>query len=273
MAGLDVFVVGLAGAFAGLLGALLGVGGGVFLVPFLITALGLPFSLARGISLMTVVATSSAVAAGKAGQGLVNVRLALLLQVATVTGGLTGGLTSRFVSGRTLTALFAAVMLGIAAVMASRLNTRNLITDPSAAPGVFGGTLVDPDLGQAVIYRLRRLPLALVLSFVSGSLSSLLGIGGGVLIVPALNAWCGIPMRVAAATSAFMIGVTATAALPIYWVHDEVIPHLAAGAVLGVLLGSRAGLALVTRLRIRWLKVLMVLVLLAVAALMFSRLG
>jgi uncharacterized membrane protein YfcA len=113
--------------------------------------------------------------------------------------------------------------------------------------------------------------VAVLASFVSGNVSSLLGIGGGVLLVPALNAWCGIPMRVAAATSAFMIGVTAIAALPIYWAHGEVVPHLAGAAVLGVLAGSRLGVLLVTRVKVRWLKLLLVVVLLAVSLLMFTR--
>jgi uncharacterized membrane protein YfcA len=266
-----VLSIALAGSLAGLVGALLGLGGGLFLVPYLVAGLDLPFALARGISLTTVIATSCAVGSASRGHGLVNVRLATLLQVATAAGGLTGSLTSRFVSERTLTGTFAVVMLLIAGVITSRLNTRNLLVGEGAPPGLLGGYLDDEELGRAS-YRLRRLPLALAVSFASGNLSSLLGIGGGVLLVPALNAWCGIPLRVAAATSALMIGVTAAAAMPLYWAHGEVIPEMAASAVLGVLVGSRAGFYLVTRMRVRWLNVLLILVLLTVAAVMLGRL-
>jgi uncharacterized membrane protein YfcA len=200
------------------------------------------------------------------------VRLAVLLQVATAAGGLTGSLTSRALTSETLTALFGIMMLAIAIVMLARLNKRNLIVADDPVPGLLGGAVHDPEFGRMVTYKVRRLPLALTVSFVGGNVSSLLGLGGGILMVPALNAWCGVPLRVAAATSAFVIGVSATAALPLYWVHDEVMPHLAEGGVVGVLVGSRIGIGLVTRLRIRWLKILMILVLLAVAALMFSRL-
>lgn len=271
MTGVEVAAVSVAGALAGTLGALLGIGGGVFLVPFLTTVLGLAFPLARGVSLATVVATSSAVAAAGGTSSLVNVRLAMLLQVATVSGGFAGGLVSRTLSERTLTLLFAAVMVAVALVMLSRLNVRNISTGSVIEPGTLGGYVDDPELGCRVAYRVRRLPLALGVSFVAGSISSLLGLGGGIIMVPALNSWCGIPMRVAAATSAFMIGVTATAALPLYWAHGEIVPPLAAGGVLGVLVGSRVGIQLVTRLQVRWLKLLMVAILLAVAALMFSR--
>lgn len=267
-----VALVSLAGMGAGLLGALLGLGGGVFLVPFMITVLQLPFNQARGISLITVVATSSAVAATSHNRDLVNLRLGMLLQVATAAGGLTGSLSSRFVSDRALTLLFAVLMLAIAAVMLARLNRRNVSGSADADPGLLGGRLYDPELGRHAVYRVRRLPLALAVSFLGGNISSLLGIGGGVLMVPALNAWCGVPIRVAAATSALMIGVTATSALPLYWAHGEVTPHLAAGAVLGVLVGSSAGITMVTHLKVRWLKLLTIAVLVAVSVVMLMKL-
>src|SRR5919199_5474555 len=91
-------------------------------------------------------------------------------------------------------------------------------------------------------YRVKRVPVALVASFLAGNVSSLLGIGGGIVKVPVLNAWCGVPLRAAAATSAFMIGVTATAGAVIYYGHGQLMPALAAAAVLGVQLGSWAGM-------------------------------
>jgi uncharacterized membrane protein YfcA len=260
------------GGLAGLLGALLGLGGGVFLVPFLVAVLGLPFALSRGISLMTVIATSSAVAAGTGGRALINLRLAMLLQVATAAGGLSGGMTSDFVPERVLTALFGAVTLVVAVVMLVRLDRRNVILDAGIEPGRFGGRFYEHESGQEVVYRIRRLPLALVVSFAGGNISSLLGIGGGILLVPALNAFCGVPMRAAAATSSFMIGITAVSAVPIYYMHGEVVPHLAAAAVLGVLAGSRMGMRFAVRTRAKRLKLLMIGVLVAVTLLMAWRL-
>ena len=113
----------------------------------------------------------------------------------------------------------------------------------------------------------------MIASFAAGNLSSLLGIGGGVIKVPVLNAWCGVPLRAAAATSAFMIGVTATAGAVIYYGHGQLVPILAAAAVLGVQLGTWAGLRFGARTSAKWLKLLMAVILLAVAALMFSRSG
>lgn len=263
-------VAGL-GVFAGGAGALLGLGGGIFLVPVLVAAFQLPFPQVRGISLMTVIATSSAVASGAASRPVMNVRLAMLLQITAAAGGLTGGLTSRHLSDRALTIGFGVLMLAIAAVMMSRLQRRNVVTDPSFEPGVLGGRYFESESGREVAYRVKRLPLALLIALLSGNVSSLLGVGGGILIVPGLNTWCGVPMRVAAATSALMIGITAVSAAPIYFARGEIDPALAAAAVLGVLAGSRLGLRLGVRLEARTLKQLMIVVLLAVAAMMLAR--
>ena len=120
-------------------------------------------------------------------------------------------------------------------------------------------------------YRVRRLPLAMGISFVAGSVSSLLGLGGGVIKVPALNAWCGVPLRAAAATSAFMIGVTATAGAVIYYGRGEIVGWMAAATVLGVLAGSKTGFTLSLRARAKWLKLALAVVLLLASGLMFLR--
>ena len=264
-------IIFVSGAAAGGVGALLGIGGGVFLVPLLNVALGLPLRNAAAISLATVIATSSSVSAGRSGEQLINLRLGMVLEVATVAGSLLGGLTAYLFSETTLQRLFGIVTtIGALAVLA-RVNRRNVVRDPSVDPGPLGGRYYEEESGGVVTYRVKRLPVGLLASFVAGNVSSLLGIGGGVLKVPALNGWCGIPMRAAAATSAFMIGVTATGGAIIYLGRGDLPPLAAAPAVLGVQLGSWAGLRLAHRLSAKWLKILLVAVLLVVAALMFVR--
>jgi uncharacterized membrane protein YfcA len=266
-----VLIVMAAGAGAGSLGALLGIGGGVFLVPFLNLVIGLPFLSAAGISLMTVIATSSAVSAYSSGRQLINLRLGMVLEVATVLGAFVGSLAVGVLSDRQLHLLFAAVMAGIALIMMTRLDRRNVILDPTVDPGTLGGRFYEQESGGEVSYRVRRLPLGLGVSFAAGVLSILLGIGGGTLKVPALNAWCGVPMRAAAATSAFMIGVTALAGAIKYYVRGDIRPELAAAAVLGVLAGSRAGFWIGARARAKGLKALMAAVLGGVAVIYFFK--
>src|SRR6478609_6888532 len=129
-----IAVVMSAGAVAGMLGALLGLGGGVFLVPFLNIVLGLPFKVAGAISLMTVIATSSAVSARTAGRNLINLRLGMLLETASAAGGLVAALTLHLLPEHVLRLLFAIVTGGIAVFMLTRLSRRNVL-DASVDPG------------------------------------------------------------------------------------------------------------------------------------------
>ncbi len=264
-------IIFVAGILAGGLGALLGIGGGIFLVPFMNLALGFPFTVAAAISLTTVIATSSAVTAGRAGKHLINLRFGMLLEVATVAGSLLGGITAALFAESTLQTLFGIVATAVALVTLTRLNRRNVILDPHAEPGRLGGRFYEAESNGIVTYRIKRLPVAMLASFVAGNVSSLLGIGGGIVKVPVLNAWCGVPLRAAAATSAFMIGVTATGGAIIYYGRGDLIPIAAAPAVLGVQLGSWAGLHGGQRASAKWLKVLMAAVLFVVAVLMFVR--
>ena len=265
-----MLVVLAAGAGAGVLGALLGIGGGVLLVPFLNLVLRVPMAEAAAISLATVIATSSAVTASQAGHQLVNLRLGMTLEVATAAGSLLGGVTAAMLAQSTLQRLFGAVTLVVAILMIVRLNRRNVLP-ADTDHGPLGGRFHEQESGGVVAYRVRRLPLALLASFIAGNVSSLLGIGGGVIKVPVLNAWCGVPLRAAAATSAFMIGVTATAGAVIYLGRGLLDPALAAAAVVGVQLGSQAAIRFGHQVSAKWLKALMAGILFAVALLMFYR--
>jgi uncharacterized membrane protein YfcA len=266
-------IIFTAGAVSGSLGALLGLGGGVFLVPFLNLVLGFPFTAAAAISLTTVIATSSSVSAGRAGKHLINMKLGMLLEVATAGGSFLGGVTAQLVAQSQLQRLFGVVAAIVAVIMLTRLRRRNVILDPTADPGVLGGRYYEDESRTTVTYQVKRVPVAVIASFLAGNVSSLLGIGGGIIKVPILNAWCGIPLRAAAATSAFMIGVTATAGAVIYYGRGQLEPALAAVAVLGVQLGSWAGMRFGAAASVKWLKILMAIVLFIVSVMMFARGG
>jgi uncharacterized protein len=258
------------GGVAGLVGTLLGLGGGVFLVPFLVLVVGMPFQAAAAISLTTVIATSSAVSAARCGGQSINLRLGMLLEVATAAGGVLGGVTAQMLAPGTLRRLFAGMAIVVGIVTLSRLRRSNVLAGEDLDPGPLGGHYLDERLGQTVTYRFKRMPLALAASFVAGNVSSLLGVGGGFIKVPVLNAWCGVPMRAAAATSAFMIGVTATAGTVIYYGHGVLVPGLAAAAVLGVQIGSYLGIRIAIRMDGKWLRLLLAVVLFAVAGMMYA---
>ena len=252
------------GAATGLVGAMLGLGGGVFLVPLLTLAFGVPIRVAIAASLMSVIATASASATVNLGRGLVNLRLGLVLEVATSIGGLTGGLAAARLTPRQLFLSFAATLAAMGLIMVWRSGRRNVIAGPDATPGALGGTLRE---GEVVyVYRVRRLPVAMLSSLAAGAISGLLGLGGGIIKVPVLNSFCGIPIRVAAATSTFMIGVTAAASAFLYFARGDMSPAVTAAVALGALPGSLLGAHLSERVHARALKVMMAAVLLLVGA-------
>lgn len=252
------------GAVAGGLGALVGIGGGVLLVPLLHGFMGLPFREATAISLVGVLGTSSSAVMSPPGRRLLNPRLAVLLLLFSVTGAMVGADSFTRFSDRTYELIFGATAAVIAAMMLIRLNQRN-IQPPHIDPGVLGGRFMDDDTGQEVAYRVKRVPLALVVSFLAGVLASYIGIGGGILIVPVLNAACGVPLRAAAATSVLMIGVTAIPGVAAHWasgfLNDFRLPAI---ATLGVLIGFQGGLALSPRAPVGLLKLVMAVILTAV---------
>jgi len=250
------------GAFTGLVGAMLGIGGGVFLVPILTLSLHVPIRAAVAASLISVIATATATSTVNLERGLVNMRLAMALEMATSVGGLGGGVAASLFTTQQLFVIFGATLAVMGVVMAMRSKRRNVIADVSVAPGVLGGRLQEGETGY--VYRVRRLPLALAASLVAGAISGLLGLGGGIVKVPVLNTFCGIPIRVAAATSAFMIGVTAAASVFIYYARGDVVLPVAAAVALGALPGSLAGARLSQRVEARALKILMAVVLLIV---------
>src|SRR5262249_10879120 len=254
----------------GALGSLLGIGGGVFLVPFLNAGLGIDFRIAAATGLMTVIATSSVVSAGRAGHGLINLRLGMLLEIATTIRGLIAAITVAYLSNYSLNLIFAVVTAAITILMLSRLERRNVL-DADAAPGALGGRFHDADTGREVVYQVKRLPLGMTASFIAGYVSGTLGIGGGTPKEAGVKAWCGVPMRRAPAPRPLMFRVAGPPPAPPHLARRLLEPPLARAAVIGALFGSRAGFTVSSRAPVKWLKVLMACVLAAVSILYFRK--
>ena len=255
-----------AGVVAGCLGALLGIGGGVILVPLLNVGMGLSFRDAAAVSLTGVLATGTSVAASSAGRARMNTRLAITLLVFSVTGAAVGAEVLTLISERAYEIIFGLTTALITTVMLLRLDKRNILPADHGDLGLLGGTFYDEDTRDEVAYRVKRVPAAATVSFGAGMLATFVGIGGGILVVPALNSWCGVPLRVAAASSALMIGVTAVPGALTHqaggFLHDY---RLAGAAALGVLAGFRIGLRIGPSAPVRFLKVLMAVILALVA--------
>lgn len=259
---------------AGLLGSLLGLGGGLILVPILTLVLKVDIRYAVGASIVSVIATSSGAAAAYVRDGLANMRVAMFLELATTAGALTGALLAGLVGGRGLYLLFGAVMAYSALAMLRKLREHE---QPALAPDALAdrlalhGSYFDEATGREVEYRVRKPMLGLGLMYVAGTVSGLLGIGSGALKVPAMDLAMGLPIKVSSATSNFMIGVTAAASAGIYFARGDIDPFIAGPVCVGVTLGAFAGSRFMTKLKSGWLRGLFVLVLLWVALEMLNK--
>jgi uncharacterized membrane protein YfcA len=285
---MDVVLLVACGVLTGAAGAVLGTGGGVFLIPILLLAFKVPMHYAVGTSILTVVATSTAVAIGNLDRGTANMRLGMTLEIATSVGALSGGISAALLPARVLVGVFAAVLVPTAFVMwRGRHGEGDLDSDDASPQSSASGPLratgghyfidrlgaeyEDQALHRRIAYRLHRLWAGLTISFIAGVMSGLLGIGGGVFKVPALNVLCGVPMKAAAATSTFMIGVTAAASAFLYFGRGEVDPRYTSAVVLGVVAGSWVGAYLNRYARGVVVKRVFAVLLVGVAIEMFGR--
>jgi len=244
---------------AGLLGSLLGLGGGFVVIPVLTLLFGVDIRLAIGASVIAVVATSVAAAPGNLASGLSNIRVAIFLAMATTVGALSGAWISGWVDPRVLYVVFGAVLVFAGYQMARKLvKTRALAAGGhDGRPGLEGedrlglsGSYPDLESGRDIAYQVVHPVVGLGLMYVAGTVGGLLGIGSGVLKVPAMDVAMRLPLKVSMATSNLLIGVTAASASLVYLLRGDVDPFLAGPVAAGVLLGAWSGGRLLPRLRV-----------------------
>lgn len=273
----QLLLVVVASFLAGLAGSYLGVGGGIFLVPFLVLGIRVDLPVAVATSLIGVIATSSGAASVYVRDRLVNLRLGMFLEIATTLGAIVGASLAVLVDPRYLFLLFAAVVLYTAAYMAL---TRESAKDRAYRPGRESPLAERLDLSSIYFdhedqgvyrYRVGRPGAGFAASGVAGALSGLLGIGGGFVTVPAMNVFMGVPMKPAVATSNFVIGVTAAASAFIYFARGLVNPSLAAMVIVGVFAGTHVGTRLLLRGRAGRIRFVFAVLLAVIAALMGLR--
>ncbi|MGQ9584145.1 MAG: sulfite exporter TauE/SafE family protein [Anaerolineae bacterium] len=249
---LTILALAGVGAVAGVLGAILGIGGGLFLVPALSIFFDIPIRAAIGASLMGVLATSAGVAWSATGRQGADVRLALRLELATTGGAVFGGVSAGWMKPAALYFLFALIVLFLAGYTAYR--ARRQVVDG-----------LEERLFQTG-YVPRAWPAGLGASFVAGALSGLLGVGGGFIKVPVMYSVMGVPLGTATATSNFMVGITAAASFFVYFGRGDVYPLLAVPTAVGVFAGALAGARLAPRLRASWIRMALILLLILMGA-------
>ena len=247
---------------AGLLGALTGLGGGVVIVPFLL-ALSVDMRYAIGAALVSVIATSSGAAAAYVREGFSNVRVAMLLEVATALGALSGAVLAASVRTDLIAIVFGLVLIASAwqSWRGGPADHLAATPDPWATRLRLDSTYPTGDGLRA--YHVQRVGTGFGLMYGAGVLSGLLGIGSGAVKVLAMDRAMRLPFKVSTTTSNFMIGVTAAASAGVYLRRGYIDPGLAMPVMLGVLAGSMLGATLLTRASSSRLRQVFALVVLA----------
>jgi uncharacterized membrane protein YfcA len=268
------------GIGAGLFGSLLGLGGGILIVPLLTLAFGLPLLEAVGVSLICVIVTSGAASGVYLERRVANLRLGMTLELFTAIGAMAGGLIAFLLDARVIELIFTGLLVYVAVTMARRRDSAPELPAPAtgaptpraavadAPPGAmrsFLDRLSGPD------YRIRRFGFGIVGSLIAGVASALLGIGGGLVKVPVMHVVMGVPLRVATATSNLMIGITASASAIIYLLRGGIDPYAAAPTAIGVFIGASIGSRIAARIDLRLLRGLFVAILLYTAWQMLQR--
>jgi uncharacterized membrane protein YfcA len=255
----------LVSIFGGFLGSILGLGGGAIIVSVLTLVLHVDIRYAIAASLISIVATSSGAAAGFLKDRLTNLRLAVLLEVGTVLGAMSGFLIAKSVKVSFLYWLFGIFLSFSAIMMLRKRDEHKTFENHPWAEKLKLNSEYPERSGEMIAYSVAKVPLGIVFMYFAGILSALLGIGSGIFKVTAMDGTMRLPIKVSSATSNFMIGVTATASAGAYLLYGHVRPEIACPMSIGIIVGSWIGARIMARLPAQLIRRVFVLILILVA--------
>jgi len=238
--------------FAGFLGSLSGLGGGLIIVPLIVLGLNVDIHYAIGASLIAVIATSSGASAAYVKEGYTNIRVGMFLETATTIGALSGVFIGLLLPAYALSLIFGFILLYCACSSFFSIDVDHLALPTDKLAAIFKLDSTCPPNSQ--VYHVQHVPLGYAIMFVAGALSGILGIGSGVLKVLALDRVMQLPFKVSTTTSNFMIGVTAATSAGLYLHLGYIDPLLAMPVMMGVVVGSFFGARLLPHIRTKRLK-------------------
>ena len=256
---------------AGFLGSLLGLGGGIIVVPALTLLFGVDIRYAVAASLISIIATSSGAAASFLKDHLTNLRLAVLLEVGTVAGAITGFVISSEIKSSWLYLLFGGFLFFSAIMMFRKKGDARSEIDHPWSEKLKLASSYPNEKGVTTFYKVANVPLGLFSMYFAGILSALLGIGSGIFKVMAMDGAMKLPMKVSSATSNFMIGVTATASAGAYLLRGDIRPEIASPVAVGIIIGSWIGARAMTKMPAAQIRKIFVVVLIIVSVQMIMK--
>lgn len=260
--------------FAGMLGAVLGLGGGIIVTPVLTLLFGIDIQIAIGASLISVIATSSGAAIAYIRDKITNIRVGMFLEIATTVGAITGALIAGMIAPQLLYIIFGLLLLYSALAMLKKTKQElpeNVPLSGAAKTLKLQGEYYDKALDRQVAYNVDNVPGAFGVMYLAGVISGLLGIGSGSFKVMAMDMFMKLPLKVSSATSNFMMGVTGAASAVIYLGRGDINPAVSAPVALGVLMGSTLGARVMQRLKSKTIRKLFIPVLIYIALQMIGQ--
>jgi len=255
---------------AGLIGSLLGLGGGVIVVPVLTLYFGIDIKYAVAASLIAIIATSSGAAASFVKDHLTNVRLAIFLEIGTVFGALTGFLISDNFNSSHLQIFFGGFLIFSAIMMfRQKKDNRSEVNHPWSEALKLDSHF--PEKGKMIYYKVAKVPIGLIVMYFAGILSAILGIGSGIFKILAMDGFMKLPMKVSSATSNFMIGVTASASAGAYFLKGDIKPDIVAPITIGILIGSFFGAKLMPKMNASAIRKIFIVLMVIIATQMIIK--
>lgn len=258
------------GVGASIIGTIFGIGGGIIFIPVLTLLFGLSANEAIAVSLVGIIATSTGAASVYVKNKSSNIRLGLLLEITTSVGAMAGAVLAAYVANHILLCIFACVLIYSAANMIFR---KEKIIENSDGEGGMNFTYTDSKDQTVKKYNVMNVKGGLLVCTGAGILSSMTGVGGGAIKVPLMNVYMHVPIKVASATSSYMIGITAFSGAIIYFIHGDLLLDYAAAIAVGALLGSMIGTRIAKKLDAGPMRKYFSILLLAISVIIFLEAG
>ncbi|PEV57457.1 permease [Bacillus cereus] len=262
---LQILVIAI---FAGIVGSILGLGGGIIITPALTLLFGVDINHAIGASIISVIATSSGSAIAYLKDRITNMRVGMFLEIATTVGAITGAFIGGIIAPDYLYIIFGLLLLYSAIAMLKKVKQEipvNIPKHPLATKLKLHGQYYDKALGKNISYHVDNVYGGFGVMYGAGVISGLLGIGSGSFKVMAMDVFMKLPLKVSSATSNFMMGVTAAASASVYFLRGDIDPKISAPVAIGVLIGATIGAKIMQRLKSKTIRMLFIPILAYVA--------
>ncbi|MFC6273963.1 sulfite exporter TauE/SafE family protein [Levilactobacillus tangyuanensis] len=267
------------GIFAGIAGSILGIGGGMIITPILTLGMGLNIKYAIGASIIAVIATSSGATIAYLRDNVLNLRVAMFLEIATTIGAIVGALLTGILDPKYLYLLFGCLLVFSGWNMVRKLRRgqevlQRVEPDKIAAKLKLNGSYYDKAEMKDIDYQVENIPAGFSVMFGAGVASGLLGIGSGAFKVMAMDTFMKMPLKPSSSTSNLMMGVTAAASATVYFFNGAILPGIAVPMALGILGGAVVGSRIMQVLPAKWIRIVFIPVILYIGLqMLFKGLG